>query len=113
MGKISGQKVISKKGCNMGVFALLLYFLLAKFCVFLIFNCKKRNEKLVKVTVTVTYPTYARYILYHHHTPINNQCCGSGSGIQCPFDPWIQDPVRVKNQYPDPEHCMEGGWAFL
>ncbi len=21
------------------------------------------------------------------------QCCGSGSGIRCLFDPWIQDPV--------------------
>jgi hypothetical protein len=21
-----------------------------------------------------------------------NQCCGSGSGIRCPFDPWIRDP---------------------
>jgi hypothetical protein len=21
-----------------------------------------------------------------------NQCCGSGSGIRCLFDPWIRDP---------------------
>jgi hypothetical protein len=34
------------------------------------------------------------------------QCCGSGSGIRCLFDPWIRDPrfctVWVKNQDPDP-----------
>jgi hypothetical protein len=29
----------------------------------------------------------------------HNQCCGSGSGIRCLFDPWIQDG---KNQDPDP-----------
>ncbi len=34
-----------------------------------------------------------------------NQCCGSGSGIRCLIDPWIRDPVWVKNQDPDPgEH---------
>jgi hypothetical protein len=30
------------------------------------------------------------------------QCCGSGSGIRCLFDPWIRDPGKVKNQDPDP-----------
>jgi hypothetical protein len=25
-----------------------------------------------------------------------NQCCGSGSGIRCLFDPWIRDPGWVK-----------------
>ncbi len=29
------------------------------------------------------------------------QCCGSGSGIRCLFDPWIRDPGRVKNLDPD------------
>ncbi len=24
-----------------------------------------------------------------------NQCCGSGSGIRCLFDPWIRDPEKV------------------
>ncbi len=27
------------------------------------------------------------------------QCCGSGSGIRCLFDPWIRDPEWV---FPDP-----------
>ncbi len=31
-----------------------------------------------------------------------NQCGGSGSGIQCLFDPWIRDPGWVKNQDLDP-----------
>jgi hypothetical protein len=26
-------------------------------------------------------------------------CCGSGSGIQCLFDPWIRDPEWI---FPDP-----------
>jgi hypothetical protein len=30
------------------------------------------------------------------------QCCGSGSGIRCLFDPWIRDPGWVNNQDPDP-----------
>jgi|LakMenE01Jun11ns_1017448.scaffolds.fasta_scaffold5593779_1 hypothetical protein len=25
-----------------------------------------------------------------------------GSGIQCPFDPWIENPGWVKSQDPDP-----------
>ncbi len=33
------------------------------------------------------------------------QCCGSGSGIRCLFDPWIREPERVKNRDPDP------GWT--
>ncbi len=28
------------------------------------------------------------------------QCCRSGSGIRCLFDPWIRDPGWVKNQDP-------------
>ncbi len=29
-----------------------------------------------------------------------SQCCGSGTGIRCPFDPWIRDPgSRIPNQY--------------
>jgi hypothetical protein len=24
--------------------------------------------------------------------PLIEQCCGSGSGIRCLFDPWIRDP---------------------
>jgi hypothetical protein len=28
------------------------------------------------------------------------QCCESGSGIRCLFDPWIGDPGWVKNQDP-------------
>jgi hypothetical protein len=30
------------------------------------------------------------------------QCCVSGSGIRCLFDPWIWDPGWVKIQDPDP-----------
>jgi hypothetical protein len=30
------------------------------------------------------------------------QCCGSGSGIRCLFDPWIRDPGWVKSKDPDP-----------
>jgi hypothetical protein len=33
---------------------------------------------------------------------VNIQCCGSGSGIRCLFDPWIRDLGWVKNQNPDP-----------
>ncbi len=33
---------------------------------------------------------------------IMSQCCGSGSGIRCPFDPWNRDSGWVKNQDPDP-----------
>ncbi len=33
------------------------------------------------------------------------QCCGSGSGIRCLFDPWIRDGRKVK--IPDP------GWTTL
>ncbi len=34
------------------------------------------------------------------------QCCGSGSGIRCLFDPWIQDPgweeirIRIRDEQP-------------
>ncbi len=31
-----------------------------------------------------------------------DQCCGSGSGIRCLFDPWIWDPGWLENQDPDP-----------
>jgi hypothetical protein len=34
------------------------------------------------------------------------QCCGSGSGIRCLFEPWIRDTEWVKNQDPDPESGM-------
>ncbi len=30
------------------------------------------------------------------------QCCGSGSGIRCIFDPGIRNPGWVKNLDPDP-----------
>ncbi len=35
------------------------------------------------------------------------KCCGSGSGIQCLFDPWIRDPewVKIKNRIQD------AGWT--
>ncbi len=37
------------------------------------------------------------------------QCCGSGSGIRCLFDPWIRDPGWVKSKDPgsgmnNPDH---------
>jgi hypothetical protein len=35
------------------------------------------------------------------------QCCRSGSGIRCLFDPWIRVPGWVKNQDPDP------GWTIF
>jgi hypothetical protein len=56
----------------------------------------------------------ARKRLHPHTQPLNVctryrtyhvQCCGSGSGIQCLFDPWIQEQGRVKNPDPDP------GWV--
>jgi len=36
------------------------------------------------------------------------QCCGSGSGIGCFFDPWIQDPGSGmgESQHPDPGSGM-------
>jgi hypothetical protein len=34
------------------------------------------------------------------------QCCGSGSGIGCLFDPWIWDPGWVESQHPDPGSGM-------
>jgi hypothetical protein len=37
---------------------------------------------------------------------IHNQCCGSGSGIRCLFDPWIRDPGWVESQDPDPGSGM-------
>jgi hypothetical protein len=36
----------------------------------------------------------------------NRQCCGSGSGIGCLFDPWIRDPGWVESQHPDPGSAM-------
>jgi hypothetical protein len=40
------------------------------------------------------------------------QCCGSGSGIRCFFDPWIQDPGWVKKSESgtgmnNPDHISE------
>ncbi len=32
----------------------------------------------------------------------NLQCCETGSGIRCLFDPWIRDPGWVKSQDTDP-----------
>jgi hypothetical protein len=37
---------------------------------------------------------------------VNNQCCESGSGIRCLFDPWIRDPGWVESQHPDPGSGM-------
>ena len=34
------------------------------------------------------------------------QCCGSGSGIRCLFDPWIRVPGWVESQHPDPGSGM-------
>ncbi len=31
--------------------------------------------------------------IWTHTAHTRNQCCGSGSGIRCLFDPWIRDPV--------------------
>jgi hypothetical protein len=31
----------------------------------------------------------------------SRQCCESGSGIRCLFDPWIRDPGWVESQHPD------------
>jgi hypothetical protein len=35
---------------------------------------------------------------------VSNQCCGSGSGIRCLFDPWtrIRDQEKFFSQIPDP-----------
>ncbi len=35
------------------------------------------------------------------------QCCVSGSGIRCIFDPWIRDPGWVKNQDNISDHISE------
>jgi hypothetical protein len=32
------------------------------------------------------------------------QCCGSGYGIRCLFDPWIRNPGWVKSQDPGPDN---------
>jgi hypothetical protein len=37
--------------------------------------------------------------LYWHFDYAGRQCCGSGSGIRCFFDPWIRDP---EYDFPDP-----------
>jgi hypothetical protein len=49
-------------------------------------------------------PSVATVPRYGHNT--KNQCCGSGSGTRCFFDPWIQirNPGWGKN--PDPESGM-------
>jgi hypothetical protein len=40
-------------------------------------------------------PVFHLYALYVLCGPVHNiasmQCCGSGSGIRCLFDPWIRD----------------------
>ncbi len=44
---------------------------------------------------TSTQPFYVPYWFKHrclfHHRFSSLQCCGSGSGIRCLFDPWIRD----------------------
>jgi hypothetical protein len=31
-------------------------------------------------------------LVFDHVSETFKQCCGSGSGIRCLFDPWIRDP---------------------
>jgi hypothetical protein len=38
---------------------------------------------------------------FHRKRITKYQCCGSGSGIRCLFDPWIRDPGMVESQHPD------------
>jgi hypothetical protein len=61
---------------------------------------------------------YKYYVFSRFFTYTKNQCCGSGSGIRCIFDPWIregenQDPdpgsgsgMGMNNPKPDPESGM-------
>jgi hypothetical protein len=53
--------------------------------------------------ITCLYPFIQYNILLFASTIFCNQCCGSGSGIGCLFDPWIRDPgwekvsIRIRN----------------
>ncbi len=44
--------------------------------------------------------TYFCFLFINFKDSCTMQCCGSGSGIRCLFDPWIRDPWWVKNQDP-------------
>jgi hypothetical protein len=46
----------------------------------------------------IIFPFILRLLLLIGYT----QCCGSGSGIRCLFDPWIRIPGWEKNQVTDP-----------
>ncbi len=41
---------------------------------------------------------FLKLYLFIHPRACYCQCCGSGSGIRCLFDPWIRDPGWVKTK---------------
>jgi hypothetical protein len=50
------------------------------------------STSLVK-TIFSAHPSLLHFL---SHEIKLTQCCGSGSGIRCLFDPWIRDPGWVK-----------------
>jgi hypothetical protein len=40
-------------------------------------------------------PSAAKNLRMAEYQKTGKQCCGSGSGIRCLFDPWIRDPEWV------------------
>jgi hypothetical protein len=54
-------------------------------------------KRLKNLEIQTDYSGTVRY-----STNILNQCCGSGSGIRCFFEPWIRDPGWVKIRIRDP-----------
>jgi hypothetical protein len=65
------------------------------------------------------YPTCYRYLLKIFVTKLEiwkKQCCGSGSGIRCLFDPWIRDPGSGIGFFriPDPKPIfLRASWPFF
>ncbi len=51
------------------------------------------RQKATKNTGTVFYTGYRTKKLSPRYS--RTQCCGSGSGIRCLFNPWIRDPESV------------------
>jgi hypothetical protein len=58
-------------------------------------RAKLTKDKDIQVPATYSPVTY-----------IHKQCCGSGSGIRCLFDPWNRDPdwvkirIRIRDEQP-------------
>ncbi len=111
-----------------------------------------RNQKVIGCPSLLTGPVllppppnpqshllFVKSVLTHPPPPFFQvrkcQCCGSGSGIRCLFDPWIRDPISgIRNMFfldprsrisdpgsriPDPKpiflraKCQFFGWKVL